>query len=136
MGDFNEEVAQIDLCNFVSNFKLYNLIKQPTCNNSSDGKCIDLILTNKNRSFHKSNSFETGISDHHHLIYTMFRLTYEKLSPQIVHYRTFRNFSLVNFRNDLANALSSIFEFILDAHAPKKKCTVRGNHKPHMTNFT
>ena len=61
-----------------------------------------------------------------------------------MHYRTFRNFSpLDKFRNDLANTLanstpedynsfSSIFEFILDAHAPKKKRTVRGNHKPHM----
>ena len=144
MGDFNEEVVQTDLSNFMSNFKLFNLIKQPTCYKSSDGKCIDLILTNKNRSFQKSNSFETGISDHHHLIYTMFRLTYEKSPPQIVHYRTFRNFSLDSFRSDLVNTLtnsapgdfdsfSSIFESVLDAHAPKKKRTVRGNHKRHLT---
>jgi len=144
MGDFNEEVTQFDMHNFISNFDLVSLLKQPTCYKSNNGRCIDLILTNKNRSFQKSGSYETGISDHHHLIYTMFKLTYEKSPPKIINYRSFRNFSLEIFRKDLTNALANcipgdldsfnlILESVLDAHAPKKRRTVRGNHKPHLT---
>ena len=32
---------------FIEDNNLYNLIKKPTCFKSSNGKCIDLILTNK-----------------------------------------------------------------------------------------
>ena len=127
MGDFNEKVTQPDMVNFMSNFSLYNLIKKPTCYKSSEGSCIDLILTTQKRSFQFSNSYETGISDHHHLIYTMFRLSFEKSPPQTIHYRSFKNFSHETFRSDLSNALSkctpgdfnsfnSIFESVLDAH--------------------
>ena len=145
MGDFNEESSQTHMNNFMSNYNLYNLIKRPTCYKSSEGRCIDLILTNKNRSFLKTNSFETGISDHHHLIYTMFKTTYDKSPPHIVHYRSYRNFSVDNFRRDISKSLmdnvtggdfdlfNSIFEKVLDAHAPKKKRTIRGNQKPHLT---
>ena len=45
---------------------LYNLIKEKTCFKSQHGRCIDVILTNKKHSFMKSQSFETGFSDHHH----------------------------------------------------------------------
>lgn len=144
MGDFNEESNQSYMINFMSNFNLYNLIKRPTCYKSTEGRCIDLILTNKNRSFQKSNSYETGISDHHHLIYTMFKTTHERSPPHIVHYRCFRTFSPENFRRDLSESLIKCtsgdftlfnlsLEKVLDAHAPKKKRSVRGNQKHHMT---
>ena len=35
---------------------------------SVEGSNIDLILTNKPRSFYKTNTIETGLSDHHKLI--------------------------------------------------------------------
>jgi exonuclease III len=144
MGDFNEEITQSHMNNFLSQFSLYSLIKKPTCYKSSDGRCIDLILTNKNRSFQKSNSFETGISDHHNLIYTMFKTTYEKSPPQVVHFRSFRNFSFEYFQKDLTNCLdqskpgdfdsfSERFESVLDVHVPKKKRTIRGNQKHPLT---
>ena len=144
MGDFNAETSQSDMTNFMLNFNLYNLIKTPTCYKSSEGKCIDLMLTTKKKSFQYSNTFETGISDHHHLIYTMFKTTFEKSPPQIVEYRTFKNFSRDTFRTELSEALaksapgdfdslSSIFERVLDVHAPKKKRIIRGNHKPYLT---
>ena len=82
MGDFNEVATQSEVASFMTNFSLSSLFHDPTCFKSSDGRCIDLILSNKRRSFQKSNSFETGISDHHHLVYTMFRSKYTKASPQ------------------------------------------------------
>ena len=34
---------------------------------------IDLILTNRNFSFKNTQLFETGLSDHHHMVYTMLK---------------------------------------------------------------
>ena len=42
-------------------FNLTNLVKKPTCFKSQDGTLIDLMLTNRPRSFLKSQNFE--ISD-------------------------------------------------------------------------
>ena len=40
MGDFNAEVTQPDMLDFMSNYSLSNLIKHPTCYKSSEGRCI------------------------------------------------------------------------------------------------
>ena len=44
-------------------FNLTNLIKKPTCFKSQDGTLIDLMLTNRPRSFLKSQNFEIGLND-------------------------------------------------------------------------
>ena len=51
---------------------LTNLIKE---NSSFKGEslCIDLILTNSKNSFQYSSSIENGLSDHHHLIFSMMK---------------------------------------------------------------
>ena len=100
-------------------------------------------MTNKSKSFQKSGSFETGISDHHHLIYSMFKSNFKKVPPQVIEYRSFKNFVVDDFRKDLSYHLNceipnfeffnSVFESVLDAHAPKKKRTIRGNQKSYMT---
>lgn len=144
MGDFNEETKHPEMKTFLSSFDLHSLIHKQTCHKSAQGRSIDLILTNKNRSFIKSNSFETGISDHHELIYTMFKTTYMKLKPTVINYRSFKHFSSEMFRGDFSRAvmnlykgdfvsLCNVLESVLDAHAPKKKRTIRGNQKPHLT---
>ena len=46
-----------------------NLLKYNTCF-KGDGSCTDLILTNCKYSFKFSTTFETGLSDHHHFIYS------------------------------------------------------------------
>ena len=48
---------------------LYNLIKGHVYFKGK-GSLIDLILTNRNFSFKITQLFETGLSDHHHLVYT------------------------------------------------------------------
>ena len=52
---------------FLNEHDLINLIKNDTCF-KGEGSCIDLILTNRKFSFKNSTSFETGLSDHNHLI--------------------------------------------------------------------
>ena len=48
-------------------------MKQNTCFKGDGGSCIDLRITNSKFSFMKTNSFETGLSDHHHMIYIILK---------------------------------------------------------------
>ena len=66
----------------LANQNLKSMFKNPTCFKSSNGSAVDLILTNNSYLYQKSQSFETGISDHHHLICTMLKIKYEKMPPK------------------------------------------------------
>ena len=68
MGDFNLEPHDKRLGYFLNN--LVNLVKTNTCFKGS-GPCIDLILTNRKYSYKNPTSYETGLSDHHHMILTI-----------------------------------------------------------------
>ena len=51
-----------------------NLIKKPTCFKNPDiPKVIDLLLTNRHRSFCNSDALETGLSDNHILTSTVLK---------------------------------------------------------------
>ena len=123
---------------------LYNLIKGPTCFKSCQGRCIDLLLTNKKHSFMMTQSFETGFSDHHHLIYTVLKSTYNKAPPKKLLYRDYKNWSEERWKMDLERNLcashpasysefESVFMTTLEASAPLKTKVVRANNKPHAT---
>ena len=86
---------------FLNEHDLINLIKNNTCF-KGEGSCIDLILTNKN-----STSFETGLSDHHHLIYSMMKTTFHKEEPKTLIYRDYKTFSLEKFGSELFLKLES-----------------------------
>ena len=47
LGDFNLEATDSELDPLIKSHNLYNLVKSPTCFKSENGRCIDLILTNK-----------------------------------------------------------------------------------------
>ena len=110
----------------INNFK--NLIKNNTC---FKGKwsSIDLILTNRKYSFKYTSSYETGLSDHHHMIYTMLKSPFINIKPKLLNYRAHKNFSFGKFKEDLSEALldcrtsydefESAFITALDKHAPK-----------------
>ena len=70
IGDFNLTTENKNLETFMATFDLKCLINEPTCFQSANGKCIDLILTNRKNLFKKSNVIEVGISDHHSFIMT------------------------------------------------------------------
>ena len=131
MSDLNEVATQSEIACFMNFFSLPSLLHDPTCFKSGDGRSIDLTLSNKSMSFQKSNSLETGISDHHHLVYILLRSKYTKAPPQTFHYRIFRKISIDHFRKDLVEALSKTvpgdFKFfngtieqVFDPHAPEK----------------
>ena len=51
IGDFNFTAENNNLENFMKTFNLECLIKKPACFQSSNQRCIDLILTKKERTF-------------------------------------------------------------------------------------
>ena len=53
------------------------------------------------------NTIETGLSDHHHMIYTMLKSTIEKAEPIKLIYRDYKNFLFDRFKADLENVLKS-----------------------------
>ena len=46
------------------------MVKRNTSFKGDGGLCINVLITNSKFSFIKTNSFETGLSDHHHMIYS------------------------------------------------------------------
>ena len=141
IGDFNESETNPALDSFLDEQKCKNIIKNKTCFKSVKGSCIDLILTSRPSLHQFTNVFETGISDHHLLIYTMLKSTYTKMEPKVLSKRCFKNFSEQSFLQDLKQGLSntgnfsdfnSEFNNTLNNHAPIKTSKVRGNAKPHV----
>ena len=62
LGDFNLATSKKYLADFMKLFNLESLINTPTCFQPEKPDCIDLILTNKNKLFKNSQTFELGIS--------------------------------------------------------------------------
>ena len=63
---------------FVDLYNLINLIKL-TCFKET-GSGIDLLLKNQKYLFKNTNASETGLSDHHLLIYSMLKTSFQKMS--------------------------------------------------------
>ena len=74
LGDFNIEESNTKMKNFMIDFGLRNLIKDKTCyKNPLNPSCIDLILTNRPRSFQNSTVIDTGLSDFHRMVLSSFK---------------------------------------------------------------
>ena len=142
-GDFNMEPTDKEMQDFMTKYKLYSLINSPTCYKTSNPRCVDLILTNKKYSFQKSQTFETGESDHHHMVYTILKTTFVKLPPKKLIYRCYKNFDEHKFLHELDIGLANVpagnfklfeqvHEDILNIHAPLKSRLVRGNDKAYI----
>ena len=104
LSDFNMDPSHTQLAGFMGHYNYNNLIKNNTCF-KGDGSCIDLILTNRKYCFKNTSSFETGISDHHHLIYSILKTTVEKEESKKVTYRNYKQFQSENFEKDLTGFL-------------------------------
>ena len=105
MGDFNTEPTERAMREFMNIYDLKNLIKGSTCYKYPDKpSCIDLILTNKSRTFHSSHIIETGISDFHKMTVSVMKVHFKKQKSNIIYYRDY--FSNDRFRADFLNELT------------------------------
>ena len=83
MGNFNAKESNPAIEKFLNQHKCRNIIKGKTCCKSQKGSCIDLIIISRHLVFHEfSHVFETEISDHHPMVYTMLKSTYTNLEPK------------------------------------------------------
>ena len=145
MGDLNTTNDDENLVEFLEDRELSNLVHFPTCFMSeTNPSTIDLIITNKPKSFQNTIGVSTGISDFHKMVLTSMKTTFPKAVPKEIVYRDMKNFDKKAFKRDLKENLKKadstnyalfeeIFENVLDKHAPKKKKIQRANHKPYVT---
>ena len=68
--------------------------------------CIDLFLTNRQKSFQNTSTFETGISDFHKLVVAVLKMYYNKQKPKIFQYRNYKTFNDESFKNELSRELT------------------------------
>ena len=91
-GGSNLEPTNEVMINFMDNQNFINLIKNNTCFKGM-GSWIDLILANRKYCFKNTSSYETGISDHHHLIFSIMKTTFASEEPKKFVYRDYKTFS-------------------------------------------
>ena len=92
MGDFNGTMDDKFMIDFCELNDLSSLTDKPaSCKNFDKPRCIDLIFTNKPSYFQHSTVFETGLSDFYKLAVTEFKMWFEKLKPQVITYRNYKN---------------------------------------------
>ena len=127
-------------------FDMQNLVKVKTCDKSQNGTSIDVILTNKPKSFYRTIAIETGLSDHHKLIATFLRCQYQRLPPKTIIYRSTKNLDNEKFLKDIENihvdeinrfsypftGYLTLYKSVVDRHCPIKKKRIRGNEQPFM----
>ena len=144
VGDFNTKDSEEVLSDFLFEHDLDNLVSFPTCyQNALNPNAIDLFLTNKSKCFQHTMGLTTGLSDHHKMIATSFKMTFPKSKPKEKLYRAIKNCDRDLFRNELKSELEKIdskyesfedtFTTLLDKHAPMKKKILRANEKPYVT---
>ena len=91
LGDFNSEITENAMKEFCDTYNLKNLITEATCfKNPINSSSIDLILTNKIRSFQNTTILETGLSDDHKMVITILKTCVPKQTPTVIKYRDYR----------------------------------------------
>ena len=105
---------------------------------------IDVILTNKPKSFQHTTVFESCLSDYHLMISTSLKVKLVCFKIKS-HYKKFNQTDFLtdaqkeSFNcnegngNENYNKLVNTFRKIVDKHAPMKRKTLRGNQGPFMT---
>ena len=75
--------------------------------NPTNPSCVDLILTNRPRSFQNSCTFETGLSDFLKMTLTVLKSSFAKQKPRILNYRNYKFFNNTLFRDQVLNKLTN-----------------------------
>ena len=142
LGDLNAEPTNKALYDFCQVYGCSNIVKENACyKNPENPSCVDLIITNRPRSFQGTKTIETGLSDFHKMSLTIMKVFYKKQKANVIRYRSYRNFDNEAFIDELQVAFSDRYSFrtfknvidhSLKKHAPLKKRYVRANQAPFM----
>ena len=146
IGDFNSEIKETSMSEFCDIYNLKNLIKEHTCfKNPVNPTSIDLMLTNRPKSFQNSQTIETGLSDHHKMTLSVLKISVPKQAPVLIKYRDYKHYDSQLFQHQLSHKLEAldrnyvcydtfqnIFMSLLREHAPMKTKYIRANNAPFM----
>ena len=148
LGDLNSEPTGSAVKEFCEINSCKNLIKDDTCfKNLLKPSCIDLIITNRPKSFQNSVTVETRLSDFHKMTLTVMKVFYKNQKPNNVTYRNYKHFSNEAFILDVKNSIIQMtsenndlefdrlkiaFDEAIQRHAPIKKRYVRANQAPFI----
>ena len=73
-------MSEPSLYEFCQTCNLESIVNKPTCfKNPKNPSCIDLVLTNKQESFLKAKTVETGLSDFHKMVVSVFKNKLQKV---------------------------------------------------------
>ena len=74
IGDLNSAMSEPSLDEFCQTYNLVSTVNKPTClKNPKNPSCIDLMLNNKQERFLKVKTIETGLSDFHKMMVSVFK---------------------------------------------------------------
>ena len=144
--DFMVDNALQDAC---VSFDLHNLVTSPTCHKSCNGSLIDLCLVSKPLRFKKALNLDCWLCDFHNIVCITTKLSLPKRSPNVISYRTLKNFNDYAFVCDLFQLseamvycnrdinwcmqyFSTCLYDIVNLHAPIKTKTIRQSSVPDM----
>ena len=86
-GDTHSHLS--DLCD---TFSLSNLVNDITCVISQNTTSIDVMFTNRPRSFHNTSLIETGLSNCQKMIVSVFRAFFKRLPAKVMEYCNYKTF--------------------------------------------
>ena len=146
-GDFNAEVNETTLSNFLLAYGLKTIVHEKTCFKSlNNPSSIDLFLTNCSKSFQNTSVISSDMSDWHKMVVTVLKTTFPKGKAKQIYYRNYKKFNNVHFKNDLQTCLDEtpkngsnfgkfqeLFIQTLNIHAPIKTKFIRANEASYMT---
>ncbi|KAK6176060.1 hypothetical protein SNE40_014416 [Patella caerulea] len=149
-GDLNYDMnipdkrkTLLDICNL---YDLRNLVKSPTCfMKGFIPSLLDVFITNKVGSFMQTQSFNSGISDWHHIVITIMKGKVKGHNKTKLNYRCYRDLDEDALLNDLRQApfrVAHVFEDMDDiywAHDKMvneiidKHITIKQKHKRKLS---
>ena len=100
MCDFDMQLENKNLRHL--RFELEYLILKPICYKGKGETPSTIYLPiNHKTSFMKSDTCETGLSDHHKMVYSFLRKNFAKGKPKTIYCRYFKNFDQNKFNDVL-----------------------------------
>jgi exonuclease III len=152
LGDLNCNLLKREasdckvLGNFCSSYNLTQLIREPTRVTEHTSSLLDIILVSDTKQVRESFVMHSSVSDHD-LVYLTLRLKKPRTKPVYINIRSFKHYNREAFYNDISqapwsvidvftdiddkvNAFNTMFNDILNQHAPIKSIKVKGKPNP------
>ena len=136
LGDLHSETTVSAVKDFCEICSCKNLMKDNICfKNPLKPTSIDLIITNRPKSFQNSVKEETGLSDFHKMTLTVMRVFCKNQKPTIVIYEHYKHFSnealMFEVKNSIIQMISenedldfdqfkTALDEAIERHAPNK----------------